>query len=148
MTYGPEPGKPPDLRGLPAPARRINEALLWMMAHELIAPPKANGSTIVGIGVSPGVYRGRARVITTADQLHTLRVGEVLVCPTTSAAWMIVFRRAGAIVADTGSVLSHTAIVAREFALPAVVATGSGTSSLMTGEEVTVDGVRGVVTRG
>ena len=75
------------------------------------------------------------------------RAGEVLVCPTTSAAWMIVFRRAGAIVADTGSVLSHTAIVAREFALPAVVATAKATSSLMDGEEVTVDGTRGVVTR-
>jgi rifampicin phosphotransferase len=147
MTYGPERGKP-DLRGLPAPARRINNALLWMIEHELAAPPKANGSTIVGIGVSPGVYRGRVRVISTADQLHTLREGEVLVCPTTSAAWMMVFRRAGAIVADTGSVLSHTAIVAREFALPAVAAAANATSSLATGEEVTVDGACGVVTRG
>jgi phosphohistidine swiveling domain-containing protein len=81
------------------------------------------------------------------DRLHTLRAGEVLVCPTTSAAWMMVFRRAGAIVADTGSVLSHTAIVAREFALPAVVAAANATSSLVDGEEVTVDGTRGVVTR-
>jgi len=147
MTYGPEPGKAPDLRGLPAPARRINSALLWMMEHELAAPPKANGSAIVGIGVSSGVYRGRVRVIRTADQLHTLRAGEVLVCPTTSAAWMMVFRRAGAIVADTGSVLSHTAIVAREFALPAVVAAANATSSLVDGEEVEVDGTRGMVTR-
>ena len=54
---------------------------------------------------------------------------------------------AGAIVADTGSVLSHTAIVAREFALPAVVAAANATSSLVDGEEVTLDGSRGVVTR-
>jgi rifampicin phosphotransferase len=54
-----------------------------------------------------------------------------------------VFRRAGAIVADTGSVLSHTAIVAREFALPAVVAAADATSNLVDGEEVTVDGTRG-----
>lgn len=147
MTYGPAPGKPPDLRGLPAPARRINRALLWMMEHELTVPPKANGTAIVGIGVSSGIYRGRVRVIRTADQLHTLRAGEVLVCPTTSAAWTMVFRRAGAIVADTGSVLSHTAIVAREFALPAVVAAASATSTLVDGEEVTVDGTRGEVTR-
>jgi phosphohistidine swiveling domain-containing protein len=118
-----------------------------MMEHELTAPPKANESSIVGIGVSSGVYRGRVRLIRTPDQLHTLRAGEVLVCPTTSAAWMMVFRRAGAIVADTGSVLSHTAIVAREFALPAVVAAANATSSLVDGEEVTVDGSRGVVTR-
>ena len=146
MTYGPEPGKAPDLRALPAPARRINSALLWMMEHELNAP-RANGKAIVGIGVSPGVYRGRVRVIRAADQLHTLRAGEVLVCPTTSAAWTMVFRRAGAIVADTGSVLSHTAIVAREFALPAVVAAENATSNLVDGEEVTVDGTRGEVTR-
>jgi phosphohistidine swiveling domain-containing protein len=86
-------------------------------------------------------------VIRTADQLHTLRTGEVLVCPTTSAAWTMVFRRAGAVVADTGSMLSHTAIVAREFALPAVVAAANATSSLVDGEEVTVDGFRGEVTR-
>ena len=66
----------------------------------------------MGIGVSSGVYRGRVRVIRTADQLHTRRAGEVLVGPTTSAAWTMVFRRAGAIVADTGSALSQTAIVA------------------------------------
>jgi pyruvate,water dikinase len=60
MTYGPEPGKAPDLRGLPAPARLINRALRWMMEQELTAPPKANGKAIVGIGVSSGVYRGRS----------------------------------------------------------------------------------------
>ena len=147
MTYGPAPGKAPDLRGLPAPARRINRAILWMLDHELTAPPRSDGKSIVGIGASAGVYRGRVRVIRTADQLHTLRAGEVLVCPTTQAAWMMVFRRAGAIVADTGSVLSHTAIVAREFALPAVVAAANATSSLVDGEEVMVDGTRGEVTR-
>ena len=82
-----------------------------------------------------------------ADELHKLRAGEVLVCPTTSAAWMMVFRRAAALVTDAGSVLSHTAIVAREFALPAVAATANATSTLMDGEEVIVDGSRGVVTR-
>jgi pyruvate,water dikinase len=87
------------------------------------------------------------RVITSADHVHSLRVGEVLVCPTTSAAWMMVFQRAGAVVADTGSVLSHTAIVAREFALPAVVAAAGATAKLTTGEEVIVDGTKGTVTR-
>lgn len=147
MTYGPEPGKSPDLHGLPEPARRINRALLWAMEHELSAPPKAVGNAISGLGVSPGVYRGRVRVIRTPDHLHTLRAGEVLVCPTTQAAWMMVFRRAGAIVAETGSVLSHTAIVAREFGLPAVVAAASATTSLVDGEEVIVDGTSGVVRR-
>jgi phosphohistidine swiveling domain-containing protein len=147
MTYGPPPGKSPDLRGLPEPARRINKALLWAMEHELGAPPQAVGDAISGIGVSPGIYRGRVRVIRTPDRLHTLRAGEVLVCPTTQAAWMMVFRRAGAIIADTGSVLSHTAIVAREFGLPAVVAAANATTRLVDGEQVIVDGTSGVVRR-
>jgi phosphohistidine swiveling domain-containing protein len=147
MTYGPEPGKAPDLRGLPTAARRINSALLWAIEHELTPPPQAAGDAIAGIGACPGVYRGRVRVIRTPDRLHTLRAGEVLVCETTSAAWMMVFRRAGAIIADTGSVLSHTAIVAREFGLPAVVAGGNATKTLVDGEEVIVDGTSGSVTR-
>lgn len=147
MTYGPEPGKTPDLRGLPEPARRVNAALLWALEQEFTPPPKVDGTAVVGIGVSAGVYRGRVRVITAPERLDTLRSGEVLVCPLTSAAWMMVFRRAGAIVADTGSVLSHTAIVAREFGLPTVVAAANATSRLVDGEEVIVDGTSGVVTR-
>lgn len=147
MTYGPEPGKAPDLKGLPAPARRINEAMIWILEHEITPPPVSDGNAIVGMGASPGVYRGRVRVIRTPEQLHSLRPGEVLVCPTTSAAWMMVFQRAGAMVTDTGSILSHTAIVAREFALPAVVATANATSTLHDGDEVIVDGTRGVVIR-
>lgn len=147
MTYGPEPGKSPDLRGLPAPARRINDALLWALEQELTPPSKASGNTVVGIGASAGVCRGRVRVITAPDQLHLIRPGEVLVCPFTSSAWMMVFRRAGAIVADSGSVLSHTAIVAREFALPAVVGAGNATTTLVDGDEVIVDGTSGMVTR-
>jgi phosphohistidine swiveling domain-containing protein len=147
MTYGPPPGKTPDLRGLPMASRRINDGLMWAIEHELTPPPQSEGDAVAGIGASAGVHRGRVRVITTPDQLHKLRQGEVLVCQLTAAAWMMVFKRAGAIVADTGSALSHTAIVAREFGLPAVVATANGTQRLKDGDEVIVDGTRGVVTR-
>jgi pyruvate,water dikinase len=75
-----------------------------------------------------GVYRGRARH-PLGRRASTLRTGEVLVCPTASAAWAMVFR-AGALVTDAGRVLSHTATVAREFALPAMVATANATSLL------------------
>ena len=146
MTYGPEPGKMPDVRGLPGPARRINGALLWMMEQELSPPPKGDANTVTGIAVSPGVYRGRVRVIRSAAELSRVRAGDVLVCPTTSAAWTMVFQRAGALVTDAGSVLSHTAIVAREFGLPAVVATANATSVLKDGEEVIVDGTRAPAT--
>jgi pyruvate,water dikinase len=147
MAYGPPPGAMPDVRGLPTPARRINAALMWMMEEELGAPAPAVEGAVRGLGVSAGVYRGRVRVIRSADQLSALRPGEVLVCPITSSAWMMVFRRAGALVADAGSALSHTAIVAREFGLPTVVGTTNATQQLKDGDEVIVDGMAGTVER-
>ena len=146
-VYGANPGAPPDLRGLPEAARRLNSALLWDLAQEFNAAQPATEDTIGGIAASPGTYRGRVRVIRAAEQLATLRAGEVLVCPETSSAWMLVFRRAGALVTDHGSTLSHTAIVAREFGLPAVVSAKDATSTLRDGDEVIVDGSRGTVTR-
>ncbi len=145
--YGAKPGPLPDLRGLPSAARRLNGALLWDLAQEFNAPKPTTADTLGGIAASPGTYRGRVRVIRAPERLATLRAGEVLVCPETSSAWMMVFRRAGALVTDHGSTLSHSAIVAREFALPAVVATKNATSALRDGDEVIVDGSRGTVTR-
>jgi pyruvate,water dikinase len=115
MLYGPSPGKLPDLRGLPEPARRINAALLWMLEQELSAPSQKSGDAtqLTGIAASPGVYRGRVRVIRSARDIGKLRAGEVLVYPITTAAWTMVFRRAGALITDAGSALSHPAIVAR-----------------------------------
>jgi rifampicin phosphotransferase len=151
MTYGPPPGKMPDVHGLPKAARRINGAMLWFLAEEVPASAIANASAarsiLPGIAASPGVYRGRVRVVRGTADLHRLRAGEVLVCPITTAAWMMFFQRAGALVTDAGSVLSHTAIVAREYGLPAVVATSNATSTLVDGEEITVDGNRGTVER-
>lgn len=92
MTYGPPPGKLPDVRGLPEAARRINGAMLWMLGEEVSAPPtpsvSTERSTLRGLAASPGVYRGRVRVIRTTADLHRLRPGEVWVCPITTAAWL------------------------------------------------------------
>jgi rifampicin phosphotransferase len=146
-VYGAKPGPLPDLRGLPSAARRLNGALLWDLAQEFNAPKPTTADTLGGIAASPGTYRGRVRVIRAPEHLAKLRAGEILVCPETSSAWMMVFRRAGALVTDHGSTLSHTAIVSREFGLPAVVATKNATSTLRDGDEVIVDGSRGTVTR-
>jgi pyruvate,water dikinase len=137
----------PDLRGLPTSGRRVNAAMLFLLAEELTKPPSQSEGIVRGIAASGGIYRGRVRVITSVEQLHRLRTGEVLVCPSTCAAWMMVFHRAGALVTDYGSVLTHTSIVAREHRLPAVVGTHSGTTALVDGEEVIVDGTLGTVTR-
>ena len=72
--------------------------------------------------------------------------GEILVAPATNIGWTVVFPRAAAIITDIGAPLSHAAIVAREFGIPAVVGCGNATTVLKTGDIVTVDGAGGIVT--
>ncbi|MGH3693784.1 MAG: PEP-utilizing enzyme [Pseudonocardiaceae bacterium] len=74
-----------------------------------------------------------------------LRPGDVLVCPITSPVWSVLFPNVGALVTDTGGHLAHAAIIAREYAVPAVVATGNATELLHDGQVVTVDGSAGSV---
>jgi pyruvate,water dikinase len=87
------------------------------------------------------------RVIKDESELGKLRPGDVLVCPITSPAWSVLFSQAGAVVTDGGGVLAHAAVIAREYGIPAVLATGDGTRQLTDGEVVTVDGTRGLVER-
>ncbi len=96
---------------------------------------------------SPGLAEGPVRVVRDPSQWGRLRDGEVLVAPYTNPSWTPLFRRAAAVVADTGSVGSHAAIVAREYGIPAVMATVEGTRRLVDGERVRVDGTRGLVLR-
>jgi len=107
------------------------------------APPAAN--EIRGNPGSPGRVTGAVRVLLRLEELDRLQPGEVLVAPVTTPGWTPAFARAAAIVTDTGSIASHASIVAREFGIPAVVATGNGTARLCDGQIVTVDGSRGVV---
>ncbi len=99
-----------------------------------------------GLAASPGIVEGRARVVQGFGELDHLVDGEVLVCPLTAPSWSIVFARIAGAVSDGGGIMSHAAIVSREYQLPAVVATGTGTSVIRTGDLVRVDGDAGVVT--
>jgi rifampicin phosphotransferase len=72
-----------------------------------------------------------------------LRPGDVLVCPVTSPVWSVLFPSIGALVTDTGGLLSHPAIIAREYGVSAVVATGNASALLRDGQAVTVDGTTG-----
>jgi pyruvate,water dikinase len=83
--------------------------------------------------------------VTTPEQLHELRTGEILVCRVTAPSWAPVFSRLGAAVSDVGGIMAHTAIVSREYGLPAVVGTGFATQRIRTGQLIEVDGDRGVV---
>jgi pyruvate,water dikinase len=99
-----------------------------------------------GLAASPGVAEGVARVVRRVEELDDLVDGEILVCPLTAPSWSIVFARIGAAVSDGGGIMSHAAIVSREYELPAVVATGVGTELVHTGDRLRVDGNTGVVT--
>jgi pyruvate,water dikinase len=100
---------------------------------------------IKGNAASSGKTTGIARVIASIDQSGRLQAGDILVCPATNPPWTPLFGIASAIVTDHGGVLSHTAIVAREYGIPAVVGTKVATSLIKDGQTITVDGDEGVV---
>jgi phosphohistidine swiveling domain-containing protein len=97
-----------------------------------------------GVGASPGEYSGVARVVRNAGSAE-LQPGEILVCEMTSPSWLPLLMIAGAVVTDRGGVLSHAAIVAREFGIPAVTGTGTATTSMISGTSYRVDGRSGAV---
>jgi phosphohistidine swiveling domain-containing protein len=147
-SYGKPPGPPPSLDALPPEARFLMKALVWYIDRTLEGtfgnreqPP---GSDVLdGIAASPGRYTGPVRVIMDEFSFDMLQAGDVMVCPTTSPVWSVLFPSVGALVTDTGGVLSHPAIIAREYRVPAVVATGNATALLRDDQIVTVDGTAG-----
>ncbi len=98
----------------------------------------------MGIATARGYYRGPARVVRGAADFERVRAGDVLVIPFADVAWTPLFAKAGAVVAGSGGMLSHSSIVAREYGIPAVVSV-SGIDAIADGMIVTVDGYRGEV---
>ncbi len=156
-TYGKLSSPPPaadDRRStLPPEARHAIEVGTW--AWEATSgnpgrPPtdRPVGAGLRGVAACPGRYTGPARVITDETEFGKLQPGDILVCPETTAAWSLLFPSVGALVTDTGGLLSHPAIIAREYRVPAVLATGNATRLLRDGQIVTVDGFTGEVTTG
>jgi pyruvate,water dikinase len=109
------------------------------------APPE-DVEKLVGIAGSRGVVRGYARIVTDPyETVSGLSDEDILVVPFMDVGWTPLFSRAGGVVAETGGQLSHSAIVAREFGLPAVVGVRKATRAIRDGQPITVDGNRGVV---
>jgi pyruvate,water dikinase len=145
-SYGKEPGPPPDMSALP-PALRVVHNAIFQALMLMMAPstPQDSPNELRGVPGSPGRYSGTVRLVRDETEFAKLRPGDVLVAPVTSPPWSVLFLRAGAVVTDGGGVLSHTAVIAREYGVPAVLATGEATRRLHDGDLVTVDGTTGVV---
>ncbi|HVD52375.1 MAG TPA: PEP/pyruvate-binding domain-containing protein, partial [Candidatus Udaeobacter sp.] len=108
--------------------------------------PAATDGGIRGTPASPGIARGIARVILSPVGAR-LEPGEVLVAPSTDPGWTPLFLTAGALVMEMGGMMSHGAVVAREYGIPAVVGVPDATGRIATGEHVTVDGSAGTVAK-
>jgi pyruvate,water dikinase len=102
---------------------------------------------VTGQPASPGRATGPARVLHSLEDAGRLNPGDILVAPTTTPAWTPLFGVAAAIVTDGGNAASHASLIAREYGIPAVVATGNATHTLGDGQIVTVDGAAGTVTQ-
>ncbi len=100
---------------------------------------------IKGVGASPGRAEGKVVVIKSPAEFSKMKRGRILIAPITSPPWLLVMQKAAAIITDHGGILSHAAIVCREFGIPAVVGTGNATSVLKEGIKIIVDGKRGKV---
>jgi len=140
---------PPALGATPEAITDPMSIMLWGVTTQRVqewAHAEEGGGRLTGAAASPGVVEGVARVVITVDELSTVRDGDVLVCPITSPAWAPIFTSIKAVVTDIGGVMSHAAIVCREYGLPAVVGTGRATSEITTGQTIRVDGSSGVVT--
>jgi pyruvate,water dikinase len=120
------------------------EAILRKMLGVPMEPSR-DPNVITGTGASPGTVQGRAKVMHNLSEASKVQPGDILVCEMTMPAWTSLFSTVSAVVSDTGGVLSHCAIVAREYRMPCVVGTIVGTRVIKDGMLLTVDGARGMV---
>jgi pyruvate,water dikinase len=136
---------PPIIGEAPPPSDDpFEEAVLRKMLG--VPPePSSDPNVITGTGASPGTVQGRAKVVHTLSEASKVHAGDVLVCELTMPPWTPLFSTVSAVVTDTGGVLSHSAIISREYRIPCVVGTNVGTSVIKDGMLLTVDGSRGIV---
>jgi pyruvate,water dikinase len=144
---GPPPEPPPPLEALPEDAR-VGAAAIGAAFGNLTGQANVEaspGQIVKGFPVSAGSYEGIARLIQSPADFKRLQTGDVLITKNTSATFNVVLPMLGAIVTDRGGQLSHAAIVAREYGIPALVSTGNATRMIPDGARVRVDGVNGTV---
>jgi phosphohistidine swiveling domain-containing protein len=128
------------------PARLIGDVIERAVQEARGEREISEGGVIVGQPASAGRATGPVRIVHSPQDFGELRAGDVLVAKATAPAWTPLFARAAAVVTDGGTLAAHASLVAREYAIPAVVGTGDATVRLHSGQLVTVDGTAGTVT--
>jgi pyruvate,water dikinase len=146
-ALGPPAPPPPDPSMLPPGAARVMRAVGIGMGELFGSSEVEHGENLLrGLAASGGVYEGPARRVSGPAQFDRIVQGDVLVTESTTEAFNILLPLLGAIVTDSGGLLSHSAIVAREYGIPGVVGTRDGTDRIPDGTRVRVDGTAGEVT--
>ena len=125
--------------------------MLWGITREslnawLSAGEDTESNVVRGFAASNGVVEGPARIVKSVAEISRLQKGDILVCQVTNPTWAPIFQKIAAAVSDIGGSMSHAAIVAREYGLPAVVGTGNATAKIKDGQRIRVDGGLGIVT--
>jgi pyruvate,water dikinase len=142
---------PPALGPVPEVIDDPAIVMLWGITREsldtwLAASSGADSNEVRGFAACSGVVEGPARIVKSVEEISRLRKGDILVCQVTNPTWAPIFQKIVGAVSDIGGSMSHAAIVAREYGLPAVVGTGNATARIKDGQMIRVDGGRGVVT--
>jgi phosphohistidine swiveling domain-containing protein len=146
-SLGPPAPPPPDLAALPPTVGRVMRAMFIGLGHVFGSSQAQNEEKVLyGIAASKGIYEGPARRVSGPSEFGQIVKGDVLVTESTSEAFNILLPLLGGIVTDNGGLLSHAAIVAREYGIPGVVGTREATERIANGALVRVDGDAGEVT--
>jgi pyruvate,water dikinase len=133
----------PDLKLFPPNVANVMRILNIVMAHDSRPSELPDGAD--GVAASPGHFTGPARIVTGPHDFGRVHAGDVLIAPITTSPWEVVFPHIGALVTEGGGLLSHPAIVAREYRLPAVVGCEGAMTRFHDGQLVTVNGTTGTV---
>jgi pyruvate,water dikinase len=118
---------------------------LWGFPEKFHAGEPATTGEVKGLAASAGVVEGPARYVQSLDEFDQVQDGEILVCRMTNPAWVVLFTKISGLVTEAGGAVSHPAVVAREFGIPAVVGTTNAGERIATGDRVRVNGTTGVV---
>lgn len=140
---------PPALGNVPDAIDDPAINMLWGITREnldsWLDDGSANPNELKGFAACSGVVEGIARVVKSVSEIHRIQQGDILVCQVTNPTWSPLFQKISAAVSDIGGSMSHMAIVAREYGLPAVVGTGVATQRIKDGQRIRVDGGKGTV---